>query len=256
MTNVKEPMNRFEADLLPMLTEVARDTELAPQRPVLVPSSRRWRRLALVSAAGLSLALAVPLFTNDPLRGALAIEQRGDTIYVSVKDAEADPEAMTNDLRAQGLPANVEVIPVGPSLEGAWVDIVNDNLSAGYNDPRIVDVFTQITERPEVLELPADFSTPFTLVVGRPAQAGEQYTIFHETDVVDVEGCLGIEGMTVSEGRQALEERGFELLSPYDDNVIVQAEFRGPTTVVVESADPGSEAALEAQSQPSSTESC
>lgn len=257
MTNVKEPLNRFEADLLPMLMEVARDTELAPQRPVAVPPARRLRRFALATAAGVSLALAVPLFTDDPLRGALAIDRRGDTIYVSVKDAAADPEAMTNDLRAQGLPATVEVTPTSPSLEGAWVDIVNDNLSAGFNDPRMSDIFTQITKRPEVLELPADFSTPFTLVVGRPAQAGERYIIAASIDVDDVEGCLGIEGMTVSEGRDALEERGFEVLSePSDDEVIVGANFLGPTTVVVNSADPGSQAASEAQNQPPSTESC
>lgn len=240
MTNVKEPLNRFEADLLPMLADVARDTELAPQRPVAVPSSRRWRRLALVTAAGVSLALAVPVLSDDPLRGALAIDQRGDTIYVSVKDAAADPEAMTNDLRAHGLPANVDVIPVSPSLEGAWVDIVNDNLAAGYNDPRISDIFTQITKRPEVLELPADFSTPFTLVVGRPAEVGERYVISNAADTEDVQRCLGVSDMTLAQGQALLEERGFEVLpeGPTDD-VILRAELLGPTTVILDSANPG-----------------
>ena len=256
MNNDHALLNRFEADLLPMLAEVARDTELAPQRPVVAPPAKKWRRFALVAAAGVSLALAVPMLTDDPLRGALAIDQRGDTIYVTVKDAEADPEAMTNDLRAQGLPAQVQVIPTSPSLEGTWVDIVNDSQSS-TNDPRITDIVAQIAKRPEVLELPADFSTPFTVVVGRPAHAGERYMIATSSDVEHVEGCLGIAGLTISEGRVVLEERGFEVMTEGSDGgVIVAADFLGPTTVVVHGAGPESPAAADAQSRPPSAKSC
>lgn len=237
MSNTTAPLNRFEADLLPMLTEAARDAQVAPERTIFVPTARKWRRFAMVAAAGVALAIAAPLLTNDPLRGALAIEQRGDTIYVSVKDAAADPEAMTNDLRAQGLPATVIVTPTSPSLEGAWLDIVNDN-SAGVNDPRISDIFTQVTARPDVLELPADFSTPFTLVVGRPTQPGERYAIAESSDVDNAAGCLGVEGKTIAEGRKSLEERGFEVLSPANGvGQIVGAEFLGPTTVVIHTPD-------------------
>lgn len=271
MTNTKAPLKPFEADLLPMLTEVARDAQLAPQRPVPVPSARRWRRFALVSAAGVSLALAVPLFTNDPLRGALAIDQRGDRIFVSVKDASADPEAMTNDLRAKGLPAKVEVIPVSPSLEGTWVDIVNDNLSEGYNDPRISDIFEQITKRPEVLELPADFSTPFTLVVGRPAQAGEIWMIAQEADVLGAYKCLGLRGLTPIQADETISARGYEPWWYYDrpdipqtdrldevpaDKVIIGAEFHGPSTVIVHVADPGSPATHDSSSQDQTAATC
>lgn len=270
MTNVKEPLNQFEADLLPMLAEIARDSEFAPQ-PLAMPSARRWRRLALVTAAGVSLALAVPLFTDDPRRGALAIEKRGDTIYVSVKDAEADPEAMTNDLRAQGLPANVEAIPVSPSLEGTWVDIVNDNLDAGYNDQRISDVFRQIERRPAVLEIPADFSTPFTLVVGRPAQTGEIWTIAREEDVDGAYNCLGLAGLTPAEADVAIRDEGYEARWYFHrsdipqtdeldhvpaDKVIIGAEFHGPAIVIVHTAVPGSPATHASASQEEGSGDC
>lgn len=273
MTTVKEPLNRFEADLLPMLTDVARHAELAPQRRVAARAHRngKWRRLVLATAAGLSLALAVPLLSNDPLRGALAIDERGDTIYVSVKDAAADPEAMTNDLRAKGLPATVKVIPVSPSLEGTWVDIWNDNLAAGYNDPRIVDVFRQIEKRPEVLELPADFSTPFTVVVGRPAQRNETWTIAREADVLSAYKCLGLAGLTPAEADVTIRDQGYDARWYYHrsdvpqtdeldhvptDKAIIGAEFHGPTTVIVHTADPESSATHDSASQAESETAC
>ena len=271
MTNDTESMRPFEAELLPMLAQVAHDTDLAPQPRVVRAPARRWRRIALVTAIGVSVALAVPLLSDDPLRGALAIEQRGDTIYVSVKDATADPEAMTNDLRAKGLPAKVEVIPVSPSLEGAWVDIINDNLAAGYNDPRISEIFEQITKRPEVLKLPADFSTPFTLVVGRPAEPDEVWAIALEFDVLGAYNCLGLEGLTPTQAEEKISAEGYEPWWYYHrsdmpqtdqldevpaDKVIIGAEFHGPSTVIVYVADPGSSATHDSESQDQTAGTC
>jgi hypothetical protein len=271
MTNDTASMRPFEADLLPMLAQVAHDIDLTPQPQVGWSPARRWRRIALVTAVGVSLALAVPLLSDDPLRGALAIEQRGDTIFVSVKDASADPEAMTNDLRAKGLPAKVEVIPVSPSLEGTWVDVVNDNLAAGYNDPRISEIFEQITKRPEVLKLPADFSTPFTLVVGRPAKAGEIWVIAQEADVLDAYKCLGLQGLTPTQAEEKIKAEGYEPWWYYHrsdipqtdqldevpaDKVIIGAEFHGPSTVIVHVADPGSQATHDSESQDQTAGTC
>jgi hypothetical protein len=246
MTETASPLRRFESELLPMLAAAA--VETAPGRPSVAEVPRRWRRLRLVVAAGAAVIVAVvaPIVSDDPLRGALAVEERGDTIVVSVRDATADPEAMAHDLRAHGLPANVEVVPVSPSLVGTWVDLVNDNLAAGYQDPRFQDVFRQISERPHELELPADFSTPFTLVVGRPAQPGETYRIALQRDVVVAFDCLGLAGLTPAEADEVIRSRGFEAWWGYErldevpvDEVIVGAEFHGPTTVIVHTADRG-----------------
>jgi hypothetical protein len=254
----------FEADLLPMLAQAARELAVPARRTIPVPNPSAWRRGALVVAVVLSIVLLVPLLSDDPLGGALAIEQHGDTIYASVEDATADPEAMTNDLRAQGLPAKVEVIPVSPSLEGNWVDVVNDNLDAGYNDSRIVDLFKQLESRPRVLKIPVDFSTPFTLVVGRPAEAGESYMIGHERDVVGAYKCLGLAGLTPAEAEESITRQGYDALWYFQrsdipetevlddvptDKVITGAEFDGPTTVIVYTADPGSRATHGSESQ-------
>ena len=273
MTNQTAPLRQFETDLLPMLAEAAQDMNVAPSRPSVLAPARTWRRIALVASAGLSLALAVPLLSSDPLRGALVIDRRGDSLYVSVKEATADPAAMTNDLRAQGLPANVEVIPVSPSLEGTWVDIVNDNLDADYNDPRISEIFEQIEERPSVLELPADFSTPFTLVVGRPAHPGEIYIVATVDDVEDAHECLELAGLTPAQVEESLSRQGYDAWWYYEhsdmprteqlqdvptDKVVIGAEFHGPTTVIVYTADPGSDHARESQesTRKQSTDSC
>lgn len=257
-------MHPFETDLLPMLARTARETATPRDTAVPVSHRTRWRRAVLVLAAGLCLALVVPLLSDDPLRGALAIEQHGDMVHVSVKDASADPEAMTNDLRALGLPAHVEVVAVSKSLEGSWVDFVNDNAAAGFNDPRIVDLFRQLEDRPAVLKIPIDFSTPFILVVGRPAEAGETYHIAASTDVEGAYQCLGLAGMTPDEAQEAIAAKGYEALWYYEhsdmpytealeevpsDKVIVGAEFIGPTTVIVNTADPRSEATQDSASK-------
>ena len=252
MTTPTPSLRPFEAELLPMLSQAA---EEMAQRSQAAPEPKQWRRYVLVAAAGAGLAVAVPMLSDDPLRGALAIDRRGDTIYVSVEDAAADPEAMTNDLRAQGLPARVEVIPVSPSLEGNWVDIVNNNLDAGYNDPRISQIFEQIDRTPpRVLKIPADFSTPFTLVVGRPTEPGEHYQNALGSDVDHAYECLGLAGMSPDEASDAIRSKDYEPLWYYvrsdrpetevldevpSDKEIVGAEFLGPTTVIVHTADPG-----------------
>lgn len=264
-----DALRPFEAELLPMLSEAARQAPSAVSPSGNVSSTRR--SFVVVATVAVALALAAPFLSDDPLGGALAIEQRGDTLHLSVKDAAADPEAMTNDLRAHGLPANVEVVPVSPSLEGTWIDIVNDNLDAGYNDPRISEVFQQMTERPKVLELPADFSTPFTLVVGRPAVEGEAYMIAHESDVEHAYACLGLAGLSPEEADESLGSRGYEASWYFHrsdipqtdvldeiptDAVIIGAEFNGPNSVIVHVAERESRAAQTASSPKGRTGSC
>jgi len=110
------------------------------RRPLL---RRRWPAFAVVAGAVVLVTIVLPIVSDDPRRGALAVAQHGGTLYLRVEDALADPQAMTNDLQAAGLDARVEIIPVGPSSVGVWVDVVNDS-TTGYNDPRISDLFRQM----------------------------------------------------------------------------------------------------------------
>lgn len=259
MTKETRALRPFEAELLPMLAHAARESVTIHKPARARGVELRWQRGVVVAAVGVTLALAVPLLTTDPLRGALAVQQRGDTIFVSVKDADANPEAMTNDLRSAGLPATVESVPVSPSLEGTWLDVVNDNISEGHNDPRISDVMQQISSRPEVLELPADFSTPFTLRVGRPARAGETWMVATNRDVSSAFGCLGLQGLTAVEAAEKLDAGDYdvrwyrhvsqtqteELGDAPAGGVVIDAAYAGPSMVTVYVADPDAAAGRE-----------
>jgi hypothetical protein len=249
------PLRPFEAELLPMLAQVATQTHVAVQREIVLRPARRWPRVALAAAVAVSLALVLPVLSDDPLRGALAIDRHGDTLHISVGDATADPEAMTNDLRALGLDAEVEVVPVSPSLEGTWLDIVSGDLenSSKPGDRRIDEVQRQMSKRVEVLKLPADFSGPFLLRVGRPAEAGETFQVALTRDIHHAYRCLGLQGMSPEQAAEAIAARGYEAVwyysnpnGPFEvldeapsDKVITGAEFMGPTTVMVTTAEPG-----------------
>ena len=256
MTNPTTPLRPFESELLPMLTQVAREAHVEVQRETVVRRARTWPRIALAAAVAVSFALVLPVLSDDPLRGALAIDRQGDTLHLSVEDASADPEAMTNDLRAQGLDAQVEVVPVSASLEGTWLDIVSGDLenSNEPGDPRIDDVQQQMSgKHVEVLKLPADFSGPFLLRVGRPAEAGEMFLVALSRDTQNAYHCLGLQGMSPDQAAEAIAERGYEAVWYYNnttgstevldgapsDKVIIGADFIGPTTVMVTTADPG-----------------
>jgi hypothetical protein len=83
---------------------------------------------------------------------------------------------MTNDLRAAGIDARVEVVPVSPSLVGMWID--------AYGADGTIDVlFDQMygnhsgVPQARVLKVPTDLSSDdITLKVGGPAEDGERWT--------------------------------------------------------------------------------
>lgn len=274
-------LSGFESRLLPALVEAVEERRKSvprhDRRPLL---RRRWPAIAVVVGAAVLVAIAIPIVSNDPRRGALAVAQHGDTLYLRVEDALADPEAMTNDLRAAGLDARVEIIPVGPSSVGVWVYLVNDSTS-GYNDPRFIDLLRQMypeedegTEQAgiphtRVLEVPADFSTPITLQVGRAAANGETWAMSHTRDTPDetlpggILHCL--RDLDPPEVDRVLRELGFEvqwsysrspnygeaLSDPPSGKVIVYGELAGPDVLRVDTADPDSKMAKKARGEES-----
>ena len=268
-----EELGGYRAALLPVLLEVQqRQTGLVSRHEgSRLPHPRVWPKAVAVTCAALVIAVLIPALSDDPLRGAIAVERHGDVISLSVEDASADPEAMTNDLRAAGLDARVEVVPVSPSIEGMWVDFY----SAGVDpdaDPRSLDIWDQMyppgdpsgIPRARVLEIPADFSSAFTLVVGRPALDGETWQQANVKDVPDetsdggIVYCLGLEPSDTAGVDRALEDLGYDRVWSYDDpdvpsservsgpppdKVIVYAELLGPNILVISTADPETAAA-------------
>jgi len=278
-TRDEKNFSGFESRLLPALVEAVaeRRESSEPRHPVTQNNrssllQRRWPAVAVIACIAVLLAIILPAVSDDPRRGALAVAKHGDALYLRVGDALADPEAMTNDLQAAGLDARVEIIPVGPSSVGVWVYLVNDSTS-GYNDPRFIDLFRQMypeedegTEQAgiphtRVLEVPADFSTPITLQVGRAAADGETWVMSHMRDTPDETRPGGIlhclRNLDPPEVDRVLRDLGFEvqwsygrspnygeaLSDPPSGKVIVYGELAGPDVLRVDTVDPDSKMA-------------
>lgn len=286
-TRDEKNFSGFESRLLPALVEAVEERRKSvphhDRRPLL---RRRWPAFAVVAGAVVLVTIVLPIVSDDPRRGALAVAQHGGTLYLRVEDALADPQAMTNDLQAAGLDARVELIPVGPSSVGVWVDVVNDS-TTGYNDPRISDLFRQMypeedegTEQAgiphtRVLEVPADFSTPITLRVGRAAADGETWVMSHTRDAPDETGPGGIlhclRNLDPPEVDRVLRDLGFEvqwsysrspnygeaLSDPPTGKIIVYGELAGPDVLRVDTVDPDSTMAEKAlEDEGAGTQSC
>jgi hypothetical protein len=228
-----------------------------------------------------AIGLVVPSLSSDPRRGALAIEQQGDFLYLQVEDATADPEAMTHDLRAAGLDGTVELIPVSSTLVGKWV-VVNGNAGIGDYDPRLEDLIDQVVSGnpagARVLRVPVDFSTPLTLQAGRPAAHGELWELSSAKDRPDetrpggIVHCLQL--MDPTHADQILRELGYEIewrtehFGPNESGilsgapsgkVIVYAELHGPNILAVSTADPDSKVAsqpIEVREREAAAEHC
>jgi len=292
-TRDEKNFSGFESRLLPALVEAVaeRRESSEPRHPVTQNNrssllQRRWPAVAVIACIAVLLAIILPAVSDDPRRGALAVAKHGDALYLRVGDALADPEAMTNDLQAAGLDARVEIIPVGPSSVGVWVYLVNDSTS-GYNDPRFIDLFRQMypeedegTEQAgiphtRVLEVPADFSTPITLQVGRAAADGETWVMSHTRDTPDETLPGGIlyclQDLVPPEADRILQELGYEvdwsysrspnygeaLSDPPSGKVIVYGELAGPDVLRVDTVDPDSKMAEKAlEDEGAGTQSC
>jgi hypothetical protein len=221
-------------------------------RPAVSPRRHpaRRRRLAFVAGAATLatfVAVLVPALTTDPLRGALAIERHGDVIHVKVKDAAADSEAMTNDLRASGIDAEVVTVPAVPNEVGRWVGSEYDIREAvgvfSHSQGGIEPISDQAAKHVEVLKIPTDFSTFIRLQVGRPAEPRENYVDGGGQNEL-VEGgaldCLGLDGMSPPQARDALARYDYELIWAYGEGThseppvtgkIYWAFFRAPAVL-------------------------
>ena len=215
------------------------------------PASRMPRRVAMVAiAACLATLVAViaPVSSEDPIGSALATEQRDGILYLRVKDAAADPEDMTRDLRAAGIDGEVVTIPVVPALVGKWIEAEYDSRRTPvmpHNGPGPEPIRNQVGKRVEVLQIPADFSTWIRLKVGRVAEPGEIYAENPGTDELRPDGalaCLGLEAMTPPQAAEELASYGYTVTwsaggeqgsEPPATGTIFWAWFMGPDRVYV-----------------------
>jgi hypothetical protein len=203
------------------------------------------RRVALAAAAvvaGLAVVLLGPGVNDDPLSGALAIEQHGDVLHIHVADATADPDQMTRDLRAQGLDARVELVPASPAYVGRWIS-VNDNAGTGNDDRVVRDLVRQVTETDgpgaEVLKVPAGYGGELVFKAGRPAADGEVWDVAYAADVPDETRAGGLvyclQLLDPPDIDAALVDRGYHV--EWRD---AHADFSDPVATGIMEGPPGS----------------
>jgi hypothetical protein len=264
----KPSIAEFERRLLPMLLDAHEEQasfELPVPAALAAQVKKRQRFVAFLAAACVAtlVLLALPVLTDSPSGGALAIDKRGEMLHLRVEDAAADPEAMNNELRAAGIYATVEVVPVSPSLVGYWVNIFEDEPEGGDADPRSLGLWEQLPT--PVFKLPSDYTNPLTLTVGRAAQKGETWAMSLQADALDDVGPNGamchfnLAKVAPRTAHRALTEQGFEvqwsdedlnsgrrLSSAPAEGVIVYAFLMGPDTIRISVAAAGSEVAEKA----------
>jgi len=165
------PLNGFEGRLLSALRQTIADRATqAP--PMSVPAGRphstrpvRGRGLAfgLTTAAALvaGLAVGVPLAGGDSASAAgYAIDKLGDgTITVTIRGWD-DPEGLERDLEAQGIPAEVDVLPPRKFCEEPRFK------RADWPDDKIL--LSTVSTEPGVEHMtlrPDDFRPGWTLVI-------------------------------------------------------------------------------------------
>ncbi|HVF52358.1 MAG TPA: hypothetical protein VNC78_02000 [Actinomycetota bacterium] len=239
------------------------EAHLGQVRPA--PRQPRWRRptvtipiFVVLSATGLLFASAIA----------------GDkVINVAAEEALFNPAAVERELAAQGIQAQVQVVPVNDFLVGKWfhlyfhpraqVDDETFHLLQSY-----VGVINGASEsvlercpigdcaRTSLLEIPGSVKGPMTLVVGRQPQPGEEYwaeEIDWDNELAPSGAlyCLRLEDKTPTEAGPLLRNLGYEIIwvheadktssevaSPPAGSMITFAFFRGPDVVDVRTAEP------------------
>lgn len=218
------------------------EAELVRAADRLEPRRRAARRgivVVGVLAAALAVGSIVPLTGGEGggLRPALAIESEAETVRIRLLGAEADPDAVREELAAVGIAAYVEAVPASPSLEGTWVTV---GISGGGNVDRDGD--SLIVGQPV---------SSLRLIYGRAANAGEAYHVtasafaageaLHCVELLgrqadDVAAVLAESGLAVS-WRQHLPDETLETDGP-PPGVVVDVLPEAPGAVTVFVADP------------------
>ncbi|HEX2240328.1 MAG TPA: hypothetical protein VHJ82_04230 [Actinomycetota bacterium] len=190
----------------------------------------RWRRPTLVPIF-VVLSAGALLFAS-----AIAGDR---TIVVKASDALEDPSAVERYLAEEGIEAKINIVPTKPDLVGKWFHLFLDPNAevdeetfallksyVGEIDFRYEKVAERCGDgsgcpRTGLLELPGSVKGPITLVVGREAEAGEEYwaTNMEWGNELAPSGafyCMGLEDKTPAQIEQELESNGYQVEWTYD----------------------------------------
>lgn len=180
------------------------------RRSLLGAAERRARRRRRLQRSGMTIAgvvmiltLSVAMLQSRPEPSAanvLKIEQTGTEVRVTLEELTATPEQIQEELRAAGINASVQAVPMPPSAVGHFVSVM---MGPGYPMTPDGTSFRSfvIADAPEYIEVH----------FGRLAAPGERYA-----KAIDAFGpgeplhCTGLRGQAVSEVAKELNDRGFK----------------------------------------------
>ncbi len=154
---------------------------------------RRQRRSASLAVAATTLAAiaAVAVFVGLGSGGtvqALAITRDANAIVVRLTDATAGPQQLTDELHKAGINATVLIAPAAPGRAGTWVKVASPRLAGPSTETSAHEPIDDQAEADRAaqrvsgvvvvngtqVQIPADFSSPLVLIVGREAKTGEK----------------------------------------------------------------------------------
>jgi hypothetical protein len=150
----------------------------------------RARRTALAGAPALAAGLAALVVIAAPggTSSALAIDRQGDWIELRLADAGASSDEMQRELRAAGIDASVQLVPVSEPAVGRWACVAEvadaapagaDPDGAGPLGQRVQVRLSEVEYGPTTIRIRRDFAQTaqdgrLLFVAGRAAASGEQ----------------------------------------------------------------------------------
>lgn len=211
-------------DYLSRLEEMVAEAARSPGRRPGSPMPLAVRILA-VAAAIVFGVVALALWTgarDDAEAGGVAITETGSEIRVRIEDPSAAPDDIEAALAESGVTAEVDSVPVSPSLVGRWVG--GATLGTGDVDVEEGDA--------TVLVIPAGFSGSIELLFGRQARSGESYvSSANAFDRGDLLSCSPLHGRAAPIVVQSLLDDGWTVRGVIEE--------RDASAVEVEPADAG-----------------
>lgn len=167
-------VRRFGSDLM----------TASPQRP-----ARRSTSLVVVGTTLAAIAAVAVLIGlgSGGTEQALAITRDANVIVVRLTDATAGPQRLTDELHKAGINATVLIAPAAPDRAGTWVEVTSPRVAGPDTDTSVHDSIDDQVEADRAarrvsgvvvngtqVQIPADFSSPLVLIVGREAKTGEK----------------------------------------------------------------------------------
>ncbi|WP_405142333.1 hypothetical protein OG589_34175 [Sphaerisporangium sp. NBC_01403] len=173
-----------------------------PTKPV-----RRWRLLAPLAVVTVLLSWVLPEGLGlGPLPASAALDIKREGVYyvVTVKDLFAAPQRYQTELEGRGLKIAINVVPVGPSLEGHILIGSNDIKPLEQTGPCHRWYGCDIG-----MKVPVGYKGKADIWLGRRAIRGEKYQlmtpIFAPGEPLH---CVGFINERVLDVRRMLDERG------------------------------------------------